>query len=735
MLGCRVGDVSSLTSTSTSSSSGADSSASATGTTSSGSGTTTGADSSAGGSESTGGLPESCLAIEAGGACAPFSPSAQAYATQQFLFEGLASEEVCPCAATGENAVQEIRVFVDGPAGWPDDPARAPVVVFHHGNGQNAEYYEFSALAAAGFVVLNVETSPGFGASAPFGLMCGLELAQSGFEVVEGTQFRDAVDCNALVAAHSLGAGAAGDILAGSDTPPYDILESILRPYALRGGMLLAPELRDQDLVGGPLPILILASAADADIDHGTDAIARYDLSAPENSLQTDETPRAMVYSWGTEHRAFGGGNVDDPDHGIAGRALVDGYLPAFAAATVFGDATSTARWWSYLTRQDYPASVLDPDVWAHTGDFTQQSPVHCEAVALSACGSTPGCEVVASACVQVDCSAVDANDCPSTPGCVLSVDDACMHLPRLRTAYTVDQAGAGTRTPVALFESQTVPALDPATMEVTVDAAADALASIDFAQDGAPTGHQTGLMLVQWGSLGDPGEIFIELPEGTDLSQYSHLSLRVGNVLDKDDDDCTAASDAAVSFELGMVHRLHQQVLTRSPFTTTGRIVQNDHDMLTLLSPTPSCEGQQTMTTVRFPLAPFCLGVGATEATHLVLRFADSETANRVLIDTIELTASPLDDDAVCGTLQAGWYCQVDELEVTQTACAGEPTPTCDPGDVTSTPLDAPLVEPAGDDAFHGWWVQTPPGAVLDPDNPTAQELALIRDRCVSAC
>ncbi|MBX7082991.1 MAG: hypothetical protein K1X88_27545 [Nannocystaceae bacterium] len=736
--GCHVDDVSSLTSSGSTLSGGAESSITLGGSGSGGSETSSSADSSAGDAGSTGGPSESCLGIESVDACAPFSSPNQTYATQILTLVGLDAGAVCPCASSFGGLLDS--VIIEAPIGWPTEPAAAPLVVFHHGHSQSAEYYDFSALAAAGFVVLNVETEPEIGGAAPFGLLCGLEFAQSAYEVVEGTEFRHAVDCNALVAAHSFGANAAGNILAGANEPPYDLLEYILRPYALRGGMLLAPELRPDAFVGGPLPILTLASAADADIDDGRDALLRYDRSAPETTFDATETPRAMVYSWGTEHNAFGGGEVNDPDHGLAGQALVDGYLPAFAAATVFRDAESIETWWSYLTRESYPPAVLDPAVWAHTDDFTLQSPVHCAVLSAGACATTAGCEVVGQNCEQVDCSTVDANDCVATPGCVLSAADACMHLPRLRTAYTVDQAGSGTRTPIEFFESQSLPEHD-AGMNVVVDDAADAIATLDFpAATAAGTGHETSLMLVQWGDGDEPGEIHIELPEGIDLNDYSHLSLRVGNVLDKTDNGdtsgvCGVSSSAPVSFELGMIERLHQATLSQSPLLSTGRVVQNDFAMLSVVGADPSCVAQQTMTTVRFPLAPLCLGVGATEATHLVLRFSDSDAVNRVLIDSIELTSSPLDDNAVCGTLQAGWYCQVDELDLAEVACAGEPTPNCDAGDTTSTPLQAPLVEPEGDDAFHGWWVQTPPGAVLDPESPTAQELALVRQRCVSAC
>lgn len=696
---------------------------------------------------STGGLAESCQAIDSRGTCVPFAPPSESYSTQPIIWIGLTSTDVCPCASTMESAVGSISAYIEAPEGWPTLPHTAPAVVFHHGAGQLAESYDFSGLAASGFVVINVETGVSSGSAADFGLLCGIELAQSTFEVVEGTAFRDAVDCNLLVAAHSNGAGPAGNILA--DTEPSGVMEAILRPYALRGGMLLAPELNTDgaDLVGGPLPILILASAADVDIDEGRDPIARYDLAALESAFDATEVPRAMVYSWGTDHRAFGGGTSIAPD---TGRALVSGYLPAFAAATVFGDATSRATWWSYITREAYPTPVLDPAIWDHVDPFALQSPVHCDELALGDCTTTAGCEVVSSACVQVDCGTVATNACADTPGCVLSAADVCMHLPRLRTAYTVDQAGVGARRQLAFFEEAPMLELvpdSPADMNVTVDDAVDAIASIAFEDDGAVTGHVTGLLLAQWGNLGAPeenvpdgaGSIYIELPPGLDLREYSHLSLRVGNVLDVDYATCTVASggDAAVSFELAMVQRIVGEDLAVSAATSTGRIVQNDY-----ADPT-TCVGQQTMTTVRFPLAPFCQGLGATQASHLVLRLRDpldTSAAARVLIDTIELTASPFDDNAVCGTLAAAWNCEIDELTVTETACSDEPivtggTATCDPGDITTTVLDAPLVSPDGESPYHGWYVQTPPGAIVDPEDPSAEELAHVRARCVSAC
>ncbi len=510
-------------------------------------------------------------------------------------------------------------------------------------------------------------------------------------------------------------------------------LEYLLRPYNLRAGVLLGPDLREESAIGGSVPILIVTSAADADIGEGRRPITRYDRSPLEADFSASEVPRAMVYSWGTFHDAFGGGPGGASD---TGQAILDGYVPAFAAANVFRDPTSVATWWSYLTRETYPASVLDPGSWDHTLDFTHQSPVHCARVPLGDCDATLGCEVRASACEQIDCDELDAQYCESNPGCVLSAVDACMHLPRLRTSYTVDQAGKGTRIPVEFFETQEEPDHRPAELGVSVEDAAVAIDAVNFDLDGAPTGHDTSLMLVQWGgAFADDGEIYIDLPEGTDLGKYSHLSLRVGNVLDKTtaNDACDVASTDAVSFELGVREQMNGVTMAQSAFLSTGRIVQNDFAYLTSVS--TACRGQQTMNTIRFPLAPFCSGVGTVNANQLVLRFPESTDVSRVLIDTIELTASTLDTLADCGSFAAAWQCQVDDLVVTETACSDEPTPTCDTADITTTTLLAPLVEPPGDDDYRGWYVQTPPGAIVDPEDPTAAELAHVLARCVWAC
>lgn len=409
---CHVNDVASLVSSTetTGTTTAVDSTSASSMDTSPSAGTTRSGVDSTGVEDSTGGPPASCLAIDEAGECPYFSAPAETYAAQLFVMDPVDVAEICPCVhATLDGTVESI--FVEHPAGWPSEPATAPVIVFHHGALQTADSYDFSALAAAGFVVLNVET--GNGATATVGLLCALELASSEILVPESSvTWGNATDCNAILSGHSIGGEQAGSLLAGGVEPnEIEALSYVSRPYVIRSGMLLAPELRPGSLVGGPVPLLIVPTPTDEDI--GTDAITRYDRAPLEAAFSTDELPRALIYPWGTSHSAFGGHAPFGAT--VRGQAIVDGYLPPFAAATVFADPTSRAIWWSYLTRESYPAAVLDPDIWDDLAPFTIQSPVHCTPLELGACATTPGCEVNGSDCVQVDCSSL-ATTAPRRP-------------------------------------------------------------------------------------------------------------------------------------------------------------------------------------------------------------------------------------------------------------------------------------------------------------------------------
>jgi hypothetical protein len=719
--GCRVDDVTELTATTT----GADATSSTS--TNANSTSTTEADStsavsSGSGADSSGTTAGSaCGAIIQTAECAVFPTPTETFVPDSTTLVLTDPSSVCPCAAELHPGEPLEAIIIEHPSGWPTDPATAPVVVFHHGNGgQAAERYDFSDLAARGFVVVNVETEAGQFNHEDFGLACGLEFARGSFEDAAG------VDCNLIIAGHSAGGRAAADYVATPDDPS---LEPFLRPYALRGAVLIAPASGDEGVVtlpeGGAVPILILVSASDEDT--ALSPVTRYDRSPLESTWSADETQRAMVYSWGTDHASFGGALSAHP---LEGAAIVAGYVPAFAAATVYADSTSRQTWWSYLTRSAYPDAILDASLWSGIDPLFDQSPVDCGVVSVVDCDTTPGCETVASDCVPTDCSALTAVDCLAHPNCAVSTADECMHLPRLRTSYT---AGLDSeRVQLELFEAD--PEYTVTGSLDAVDGAASTVVGSFGLEFETPTGHDTGLLGVQWGGAQGDGEVVLPLPHTPDLQAYTHLSLRVGGVVDTpfgDNTSCTAPT-APVSFEIASRESLPG---LDSSYFSTGAIVQNDAQILPgPVSNDDGCRAQQTMNTLRVPMERLLEGLGPT-ADHLVLRFSPRADLSRVLIDTIELTNNPLDPPPVFGTLQAGWECEVDELAIIETSCNAEPTPTCPTVNVVNTAQIAPLVEIPGESAFRGWYVHTPKGAILDPADPTDAELDAIRSRCASAC
>jgi len=302
-----------------------------------------------------------------------------------------------------------------------------------------------------------------------------------------------------------------------------------------------------------------------------------------------------------------------------------------------------------------------------------------------------------------------------------------------VRTSFT---APPGQRYPLQLFEGDYLADMtfDPGNLDATVDAAPDLLQGLTL---NVTPGHVSDVMIVQWGGtgqeeLGPDGEVYIQFPSGTeDLGGLSYLGLRAGNLLELGSPtDCNSevAGLEAIAFDV-MLGRGGAGVGEYSEPVSTGLLVPQYHEVHANM-----CHPAQAMHTVRFSMARFC-DFGIDEVDQVVLSFPETEVPSRVMVDSIEFTDATHDhvEGGYCGTEGGQWACEVDELVVTETSCSGEPTPTCDSGDIESDSLLPPLVDVGG--GYTGWLVHTRPGVVRDRYDPTQDELDLVLERCVAAC
>lgn len=213
------------------------------------------------------------------------------------------------------------------------------------------------------------------------------------------------------------------------------------------------------------------------------------------------------------------------------------------------------------------------------------------------------------------------------------------------------------------------------------------------------------------------------------------------------DDEDCLicappdTVADGSFELEVELQFEDTDTTLLDPQAATSGVSLQQQFPIFGLPQAgecEPADSPTTAMRTVRIPLHRFCEDPVATQNLRgITLHFPEETATRRVLIDSIELTRSDLDDEGTaCSMLTAAWACEVTEdFEAVETSCDAEPTPDCPTLDVVQTEVDAPTVDDGLGQSFEGWVVHTPMGWLEDPQNPTQTEIDSIMGRCVRAC
>lgn len=592
--------------------------------------------------------------------------------------------DACPCLE--ENRALDFEVWA--PGGWPAAPTTAPLVLFAHGNGFSFSSYPevIEIFVSMGFVAANVDLDANGGWSDyADDMRCAAEALKA--------TFGDALRCELVLAGHSQGGTAAFSVAAEIDQGSS---ASIFHPFDLRGLVLLAPAAGQGEPTFSPsnaVPTLIFGSTTDGQVSGAAGQL--YDMLGRESESAEFDAGRTVIWVDGTVHGSFAGAEP--------ALAAMQGYLPEFLRSQVF--TGSDATWWSYATTQEWPPEVLDDALWSDLETYSLHADDDCSAL-LGSCETTPGCA--------------------AAPG-----GGDCIDEPRIKTMFTPP---SDYRHAVEHFEQRDAADIDddPSNMTIEVDNSVTIFFDDEF--HGA-RGVESRILRLDYGDpLGLVGEITIPVPQGISVGDMTHLAMRTGNVVDMVlADTCEAESDEPVRFDV----RLGRGGAELSVPLSTGRLPQQYHHAPSEIY----CDPVQAMQTVRFNVGEWC-EFGTDEIDRIVLTFDEPVDPARVIIDTIEFTDYPLDEVdnlPVCGVVGEGgmWACEVDALAVSETSCSSEPTGSpvaCDSGDIETNPVDPPVAAVPGD-TFPGWAVHTRPGMVFDVLDPSAGELAFVRERCVEAC
>ncbi|MBX7080380.1 MAG: hypothetical protein K1X88_14380 [Nannocystaceae bacterium] len=680
--------------------------------------------------------------------------------------DGIDSDRLDTNASGG---VDTFDVFVYRPADnlgdWPDAPPH-PAIFFAPGRGLNLVnrggdltnsnnhlYWPFfESLTEAGFVVVAIEPSNNdwSGGKRKAALACAMLWARDETNGWAGAGAAHLADA-AVIMGHSRGGSGANRLskalgcLASQDPEgdgccfapdtcdAYDDLpaSTTLDSYELCSTVAIAPRWNGGDetrvLDADAAPYLAVQGSIDDDVlGQGMPA---YDANVSEDDVVANDpstlrsTDKVAIWVYGPTHRAWGG---TMSSLGVRGRdqALATGpyYVEQFLRWQLFRDMDAResvlAPMLPFPGQSDFPAGIWSSGLWTVDGTSSADPDlaVYYEGDGDELVGAgrplvfgnyTQGTIAEGADRLVVDSLARgnDTDDCDGVFG------DSTL-------------GGALTFAPLAGGGGSTV-CQGPAS--VTVGAA------------GLGSVHDTEALELAWGD-GAPGLqadwslLDAQADPLSTVRNFTHLSIRLANLAD----DCPTVPDeftVEVELEFENGGQLEQR------FVTTNVIVdEHGEDVLSADLINTICASSQFMPAIRIPLVEFCdQGMTAIDSiTAVRVRFPNSDVRHHAMIDSTEFTRDPsAAGTETCPQARHDWNCEAtNTLVATETSCAGEPTPTCSPGDVSTNPAPLPVVPAMGEqEAFDGWVVHSPRGWIVDAESPTGDELDAIISLCVVAC
>ena len=632
----------------------------------------------------------------------------------------------------------EVVVYrpADGVGDWP--APGLPVVAFIPGNNQflfeagggdePVDLYRalIDPIVREGFVVIGVqplgdiETSP----KRERQLACALIWAR---DAANGWDQADDDRIGSALALMGHSRGGAASLLLTNDFPGLQSLPIFaMQSFAPCTTVAIAP--RWAPAVGTPglggdlatdvvltaeraVPYFVLQGAIDEDtIGQG---ISAYDAIVPEDGIVAgdDDTlspvDKVMAWVYDVSHTEWGG-DFPPPDPQDRRGVVLETFVPRFLRWQITKRDPDEARNAFTLltdpaaTQADFDSSLPDlanPDLWADAEPFYSQlgrPPIYA-----------------------------DLSEGVSDPGSLRLVVDT---LARDAAVLCGDGLPADFLSPSTIGADVVVEGMDPAQVcrgpakELTADDP-----NTDFGR------HESQAVRVSWGAA-DPGGA-LRWNVAADVSQYTHVDLRVGQVVEElaAPDLCGPVDDEPVELTVEL------ETQTGTATASAGTSLQQHAQLGALGGVIPVCSASQFMHTVRIPMSSFCgqPGIALDSLEAVTLRFPDLPTAHRVLVDSIEFTRDPQDPDGTaCGSLAAAWRCAVsDSFTANEVSCASEPRPACAPSDIVVSAVEPPHVVADDGTQFDGWIVHTPAGWIADPSSPSESEVDAIARRCVEAC
>jgi len=499
----------------------------------------------------------------------------------------------------GMGLVQTVDIELRHPAISPDGTwptERLPLLIFIHGNGQVASGYEhlLDPIAREGFVVANIDAPLTEGPE----VRAARVLCVNRWFAAEWPERNEHLNCDVAYVGHSNGGHGvvrAADLAGNAPGAPENQLTRV-------AVVAIAPRgVNDEQLVG-PEGVAFLSLQGSRDEQVAGGAIRNYDRVSPEQSFTATDAGKAVVWAYHVEHDAFGGNGLLEPSNfppldigemTAKGQAVVVGYVVPFLRYVALGEDGGLR---DYFTGDAFPPEVQVPEWW----DYLP--------------GNAAG-------------------------------------EPRIFTGFTVDQrTKEELRLQIDTLDRAVPGALTPSTLGQAVTVQPPGFAGqvqIGAAVDIAPvTRHDTAAMLVTWDPSNAGGTIRWQAA-GLDLTDVTHLSFRAGTVPTVDNMTCTTTAAPPASFTVA----LDDGVGAPTAVSTAAFAEIPEQDLGIVDNPQGGqfCVHDNFMRTVRIPLSAFCGEVDGLQAVTFTFGLPMTAPSGRVLIDSLEFTASPFDAGDGC--------------------------------------------------------------------------------------